>query len=169
MRRFLVGVLAAALAAACGPGAATGGGEGGGGTAALPSGAAPSTPDGTVSHDVPAGEAPGPMKATSVTPRPGPAGDPIAPVKVRARSSGGRAFADVYWWGGIEPCSVLRPVGVVRHGHAIRLTLTAGSDAGDGTACIELARYTTTRVSLGSLAGGTYRITAGAVRATLRV
>jgi hypothetical protein len=109
------------------------------------------------------------MKATRVMPRPGPGSDRIAPVKLRVRSVGGRAFADVFWWGGIEPCTVLRPVDVLRQGHAIHLTLTAGSDAGDGTACIELARYTTTRVDLGSLRTGTYRVTAGAVRATLRV
>jgi len=90
-------------------------------------------------------------------------------VKLRVRTAGGRTYADVFWWGGIEPCSVLRPVDVVRRGHVIRLTLTAGSDAAGGTACVELARYTATRVDLGPLAAGTYWIQAGAVRTTLRI
>ena len=70
----------------------------------------------------------------------------VSPVGLRAGVSGGRGWARVTWYGGIEPCSVLRPVQISRRGQMIRLVLREGSDAAPGTACAELAMKKAVRV-----------------------
>lgn len=159
MRRAIaITILAAGLATACG--SALGGGS-------------TSAPDRPVSHDVPPGSQPPPSSggATLVTPRAGD-GDswPVQPVGLRAGiGDDGRAWAWASWWGGIPTCYVLRPVGVHRTGHLIRLDLREGSDAPPGTACAEIAMLKAVRIDLGLLAPGSYVVRAGSKRATLTV
>ena len=95
---------------------------------------------------------------------------PVQPVGLRVGvGDGGRAWAWASWWGGIPTCDVLRPVGVHRTGHVIRLDLREGSDAPPGTACAEIAMLKSVRIDLGPLPPGTYVVRAGSKRATLAV
>jgi hypothetical protein len=157
--RTVVTVLLLTLAAGCGQ-AAAGTGSGG--------------PDLGVTSSPPAGSGGGaPSRlggATLVTPKPG-AGPtaPVHPVGLRAGTGSAGAWALVTWYGGIEPCSVLRPVSVRRVGWTIRLRLREGSDAPAGSACPELAMKKVVRVSLGVLGPGAYTVVAGRRRTTLTV
>ena len=153
-------VAAALLAAGCGPATA---GEGSAGTAAPPDTPVTSPPVN------PGSEPPTGLRATRVEPRPGPGPlTPVSPQRLKVGLSDGRAYADVYWWSGVEPCYTLRPVRIERTGSTIRLHLFEGSSGGD-VACIELAMFKTTRVDLGPLDPGGYVVEAGNRRAKLVV
>jgi hypothetical protein len=159
MRRILViTILVACTAAGCG--SATGGG-------------ATSAADRPVSHDVPPGSQPpvAGSRATLVIPRAGDdSGAPVQPVRLRAGvGDDGRAWAWASWWGGIPTCYVLRPVGIHRTGHVIRLELREGSDAPPGSVCAEIAMLKAVRIDLGLLPSGTYLVRAGDKRVTLTV
>jgi hypothetical protein len=159
MRRILaITILVACTVAACG--SATGGG-------------ATSDRDRPVSHDVPPGSQ-SPVTgggATLVTPHAGDdSGWPVQPVRLRAGvGDDGRAWAWASWWGGIPTCYVLRPVGIHRTGHVIRLELREGSDAPPGTACAEIAMLKAVRIDLGLLPSGTYTVVSGERRVVLNV
>jgi hypothetical protein len=108
--------------------------------------------------------------ATLVRPRPGGGSTtPVNPIGLRVGGDGDGAWARVTWYGGVAPCSVLRPVTVRRTGTTITLVLREGSDAAPGTACAEIAMKKAVRVSLGQLAAGDYTVVAGTRRATLTV
>ena len=134
---------------------------------------APNGPDAPVTGSPPASSAPGGAGsggATLVVPTPGSGPTTVvSPVGLRAGVSGGRGWARVTWYGGIEPCSVLRPVQISRRGQTIRLVLREGSDAAPGTACAELAMKKAVRVSLGALDPGSYTVAAGTRRARLTI
>ena len=157
--RSTVTVVLLLLAAGCGP-AATAAGSGGpddGVTSLPPAGTGGST------HFRLGG-------ATLVTPKPGPGPTaPVSPAGLRVGSDVHGAWARVTWYGGIAPCSVLRPVGVRRSGVTITLRLREGSDAAAGTACPEIAMTKAVRVSLGWLPPGGYTVVAGDHRAALEV
>jgi hypothetical protein len=155
-------VLATALAASCGAQQSGGGASAGGSPGSSGSG------DGVVSHDVPPGsQTLKAIKATPVKPHPGPGATPVSPLRIRTGAQGGAAFADVFWWGGLEDCYPLRPVTVKRDGDVITLRLFEGTGAGQ--VCADLALLKTTRVDLGRLPAGSYTVVAGSRRAPLTV
>jgi hypothetical protein len=143
-------VVTIAMAASCGSQQTGGAGSGGGSPGSSGSG------DGVVSHDLP-----------PVKPHPGPGATPVSPLRIRTGVQGGAAFADIFWWGGLEDCYPLRPVTVQRDGDLITLRLFEGT--GDGQACADLALLKTTRVDLGRLPAGSYTVVAGSRRAPLTV
>ncbi|MEO5704731.1 MAG: hypothetical protein ABIZ52_04050 [Candidatus Limnocylindrales bacterium] len=73
----------------------------------------------------------------------------------------GSATADLRWWSGVAPCSQLDHVEIVKDEAAktIRLKVIEGSGAGD-VACIDIAQLSATAVDLGTLASGTWTISA---------
>ncbi len=73
----------------------------------------------------------------------------------------GKAFADLRWYSGVEPCNALDSVGIVRDEAAktIHLTVVEGSGPGDQM-CIEIAELHAVAVDLGVLAAGTWTIAA---------
>lgn len=85
---------------------------------------------------------------------------PIGATRIEARVTGHNVVLRLTWWSGVEPCSVLDSVGVVRTGNDIVLTIREGADR-LGVACIELAMLKATIVDLGELDPGTYTISAG--------
>jgi hypothetical protein len=78
-----------------------------------------------------------------------------------AVNADGSATADLRWWSGVAPCSALDHVEMTRDdaAKAIRLKVIEGSGAGD-VACIEIAQLSATLVDLGTLASGTWTISA---------
>lgn len=73
----------------------------------------------------------------------------------------GTATADVRWWSGVAPCSMLDHVEMTRDDttRTIHLKVVEGSAKGD-VACIEIAQLNATLVDLGKLASGTWTISA---------
>lgn len=71
------------------------------------------------------------------------------------------ATADLRWWSGVAPCSQLDSVQIERDETAktIRLKVIEGSGGGQ-VACIDIAQLTATQVNLGTLASGTWTISA---------
>ena len=107
---------------------------------------------------------------TWVLPHPGVgAATPVAPIRLRAGSGVGGAFAVVRWWGGVPACYALRPVVVVRRGSMIRVRLAEGTVVPAGTACIDMAMLKAARIDLGQLASGRYTIVAGELSTVLTV
>ena len=103
---------------------------------------------------------PAPPKATLVVPRPGRLNThPVRVARLDARVEGSQAIVRLSWWSGVEPCTVLDSVVVVRTGSTIALTVREGADRLD-VACIAIAQYKATVVDLGSLVPGTYTISA---------
>jgi hypothetical protein len=80
---------------------------------------------------------------------------------VRAGLGDGKAFADLRWYSGVEPCNALDSVKMARDDAAktIHLTVVEGSGQGDQM-CIEIAELHATAVDLGVLASGTWTISA---------
>ncbi len=78
-----------------------------------------------------------------------------------AVADGGKAFADLRWYSGVEPCNALDSVKVVTDEAAktIHLTVVEGSGRGDQM-CIEIAELHAVAVDLGVLASGTWTISA---------
>jgi len=156
MRTLLI-VLMALAAAGCGQATSTGRQAPGGG------------PDQPVSH-TPSNDPAGRGGPATVTPSPG--GGPFTPVhlqRLRLVQRGSDVIAVGRWWSGVAPCSVLRPVGISRHGSTFELRMREGSDAGPNTACIEIAMLKRTVVDLGALAPGRYMVLAGGKTATIDV
>ncbi|MEO8228651.1 MAG: hypothetical protein ABI628_02695 [Chloroflexota bacterium] len=85
---------------------------------------------------------------------------PVGAIRIESRVNGRRVVVRLTWYSGVEPCSVLDTVGVVRTGNDIVLTIREGADK-LGVACIELAMLKATIVDLGELEPGTYAISAG--------
>jgi hypothetical protein len=104
---------------------------------------------------------PGDPKPAFVTPVAG-AKDvhPIIATGLRAAANGRKVAAQVSWYGGVEPCSVLASVDVTRDGRTITLTVNEGSVAAPDTMCIEIAMLKATVVDLGELDPGTWTIVA---------
>jgi hypothetical protein len=101
------------------------------------------------------------IPATPVDPVPGAVGvHDAAATGLRASVNGRRVAAELRWWSGVEPCSVLAGVDVVRNGSTYTLTIHEGSAAGPDVACIDLAMLKSTIVDLGELEPGTYTIRA---------
>ena len=80
---------------------------------------------------------------------------------VRAAIADGKAFADLRWYSGVEPCNALDSVKVVTDDAAktVHLTVVEGSGPGDQM-CIEIAELHAVAVDLGVLASGTWTISA---------
>jgi hypothetical protein len=80
---------------------------------------------------------------------------------IRALADGQGVRAEVRWWSGVEPCSVLDSIKVNRDEAArtIKLTVVEGSGPGD-VACIDIAQLKAAVVNLGVLAAGTWTISA---------
>jgi hypothetical protein len=78
-----------------------------------------------------------------------------------AIADGGKTFADLRWYSGVEPCNALDSVQLVKDDGAktIRLTVVEGSAQGDQM-CIEIAELHAVAVDLGVLASGTWTISA---------
>jgi len=82
---------------------------------------------------------------------------PVVPTAIQASVDGRHVLVKVSWYGGVEPCSVLDSITVVRSGNDIQVTPVEG--ASDANAmCIELALFKATIVDLGDLEPGTWRI-----------
>ena len=104
---------------------------------------------------------PGEPEPTIVTPGTGLTGvHPVAAAALDTALNGRDVAVRVAWWSGVEPCTVLAGVDVVRDGDTFTLTVREGSAAAPDTACIEIAQYKATIVDLGELEPGTYTITA---------
>ena len=73
----------------------------------------------------------------------------------------GKAFADLRWYSGVEPCNALDSVKLVKDDavKTIHLTVVEGSGPGDQM-CIEIAELHAVAVDLGVLAAGTWTISA---------
>ena len=73
----------------------------------------------------------------------------------------GSALVELRWWSGVAPCNQLDHVDIGRDDAAktIRLTVVEGSGPGDQV-CIDLAELRATTVDLGTLAAGTWTISA---------
>lgn len=80
---------------------------------------------------------------------------------VRAAADDQGVRAEVRWWSGVEPCTVLDSIKVDRDDAAktIKLTVVEGSGPGD-VACIDIAQLKAAVVDLGKLAPGTWTISA---------
>jgi hypothetical protein len=156
MRTFLI-LLIALAAAGCGEAASAGPQAPGGG------------PNQPVAHS-PSSDSARPGGPANVTPSPG--GGPFTTIHLqhlRLVQHGGHVLAVGRWWSGAAPCSVLRPVGVSRHGSTFVLGMREGSDAGPNTACIEIAMLKRAVIDLGALAPGHYTVAAGGKTATIDV
>lgn len=81
----------------------------------------------------------------------------VRATSVMLASAGGRLTADLFWWSGPAPCSVLAEVGVDQSGDTFHLTVREGAQQ-LGVACPALAVYKTTSVDLGPAAPGTYTV-----------
>jgi hypothetical protein len=104
---------------------------------------------------------PGEPEPTIVTPGAGLTGvHPVAAAALDTAVNGRDVAVRVAWWSGVEPCTVLAGVDVVRDGDTFTLTVREGSAAAPDTACIEIAQYKATIVDLGELEPGTYTIRA---------
>jgi hypothetical protein len=84
----------------------------------------------------------------------------VAAMKLQASVSGRDVAVRVAWWSGVEPCSVLAGVNVVRDGKTITLTVREGTGGAGDVMCIEIAVYKATIVDLGTLEPGTWTIRA---------
>jgi hypothetical protein len=78
---------------------------------------------------------------------------------LRAAVADGKAFADLRWYSGVEPCNSLDSVKIEKDDAAktIHLTVVEGSGPGDQM-CIELAELHAVAVDLGVLASGEWTI-----------
>ncbi len=104
---------------------------------------------------------PGQPQPTIVAPGAGLTGiHPVGATKVETAINGRDLAVRVDWFSGVEPCSVLAGVDVVRDGNTFKLTVNEGSAAAPDTACIDIAMYKGTIVDLGELEPGTYTVTA---------
>lgn len=110
--------------------------------------------------------------ATYVTPATGLINPhPVNVQLVRAvRNDDGTVIADLRWWSGVAPCSQLDSVQIDRDETArtIHLTVIEGSGP-EQVACIEIAQLTATQVNLGSLATGTWTISAAGDAPAIKV
>ena len=98
---------------------------------------------------------------TMVTPTAGLTGIHDVPaVNLDAAVNGRDVAARVEWWSGVEPCTALAGITVVRDGSTFLLTIREGSAAAPDQMCIEIAVYKGAVVDLGDLEPGTYTITA---------
>ncbi len=152
-----------------GGGGGTGGGSGssagGSGGSGSSGGSVGSGGDSGTGIVVPVQPGPGgpvvPAQPKIVVPKPGRLDvHPVGASTIEAIVTGRHVTLRLSWWSGVEPCSVLDSVGVVRTGTNILLTIREGSDQ-RGVACIEIAMLKGTIVDLGELAPGTYTISAG--------
>jgi hypothetical protein len=87
---------------------------------------------------------------------------PVNVQLVRAlQNEDGTVVADLRWWSGVAPCSQLDHVEIAKDEAArtIRFTVIEGSGKGD-VACIDIAQLSATTVDLGTLAAGTWKLSA---------
>ena len=108
----------------------------------------PTTP---TSHTVDPGQPPATGGGASwVTPVPGDGpSNPVNPIAIHARVSGGRGVAVVTWWGGVAPCYVLRASASLATAPPSGSGCAKAAVRPTGTACIEMAQLKRTRVDLG--------------------
>jgi hypothetical protein len=92
----------------------------------------------------------------------------VGVVALSATVDGSRMTVRLSWWSGVAPCSVLSGVDVARTDSTFTLTVREGSAARD-VACIDIAVYKATLVSLGSLDPGTYTVRASGDAAPIEV
>jgi hypothetical protein len=103
---------------------------------------------------------PGAGQAALVLPQPGRLNPrPSAPQWLQASVDGRRVLVKVIWYGGIEPCSVLDSVKVVRNDRTISITILEGS-SDPNAACIDIAKLKATIVDLGELDAGRWTVNA---------
>ena len=86
---------------------------------------------------------------------------PVNVQLVRATAGAAGVTAELRWWSGVAPCSVLDSVHVENDSAdwTIKLIVIEGSGPGD-VACIDIAQLKVTAVDLGNLAAGTWTIRA---------
>ena len=86
---------------------------------------------------------------------------PVSVQLVRAIADSDGARAELRWWSVVAPCSALDSIEVDTDetAHTIKLTVIEGSAPGD-MACIDIAQLKAAVVDLGTLAAGTWTITA---------
>ncbi|HET7182702.1 MAG TPA: hypothetical protein VFI15_10760 [Candidatus Limnocylindrales bacterium] len=140
------------------PGSGSGGGSGGNtGSGTLPGGGIGGLFPGDPNQDPLFGQ------ASYLTPSPGLINQhPVNVQLVRAvQNDDGTVIADLRWWSGVAPCSQLDHVEIAKDEAArtIRFTVIEGSGKGD-VACIDIAQLSATTVGLGTLAAGTWKLSA---------
>lgn len=82
---------------------------------------------------------------------------PVGVTELLARVDGRHVVLNARWWSGVEQCSVLDSVGLVRDGTTITVTLLEGTSDLD-VACIAIAVEKVTVIDLGELEPGSYTI-----------
>jgi len=92
----------------------------------------------------------------------------IGVVALSAIVDGSNVTVRLSWWSGVAPCNVLSTVDIARDGTTFTLTVREGSAARD-VACIDIAMYKATLVSLGPLDPGTYTVRASGEAAPIEV
>lgn len=106
------------------------------------------------------GVAPGEPQPQFVVPKPGQLDlHQVSIAKLTVTVSGRAVTVQADWVSGVEPCSVLDSVQVVRDGTTFTVALLEGTGDPNGV-CIEIAVYKATVFSLGDLEPGTYEIRA---------
>jgi hypothetical protein len=108
-------------------------------------------------------------RPTIVIPKPGRLDvHPVGATKLEAQVDGRRVHVTVSWWSGVEPCSALDSVALMRDGANIAIELREGADQ-LGVACSQIAMLKATVVDLGELSPGTYVVSAGGDAAPIRI
>jgi hypothetical protein len=106
---------------------------------------------------------------TIVIPKPGRLDvHPVGATKLEGQVDGRRVHVTVSWWSGVEPCSALDSVALIRDGANIAIELREGADQ-LGVACSQIAMLKATVVDLGELSPGTYVVSAGGDAAPIRI
>ncbi len=93
---------------------------------------------------------------------------PVGAAALEPSVDGRHVTVRVAWWSGVEPCSTLAGVDVVRDGTTLTLTVREGAARRD-VACIDIALYKATIVDLGELDPGEYTIAASGEAAPVAV
>lgn len=95
---------------------------------------------------------------------------PVSVQRLRVTVDGRHVLAELRWWSGVAPCSVLDSVAVDRSDDAKTIVLTAIEGAGaQGVACIDIAQLTATIVDLGDLPAGHWTISAAGDAAPVEI
>ena len=141
------------------------GGSGGGGAGGNTGGGSqPGNPGGGIDFPIPPIQGDDPLlgDATVVVPRAGTLDPhPINVQLVRATVRDGHVIVEARWYSGVEECYPTDSVQVDidEDAKTIRVTVLEGTAGGD-VMCIEIAVLKATAVDLGSLAAGTWKISA---------
>jgi hypothetical protein len=123
-----------------------------------PAATSPLDPNEPVGTEVPHGPSTGPGDSPLTVAKPGQFDlHPVRMDSLAAIADGHRVVVTATWTSGVEPCSVLDHVLVVRGDGSFTITLFEGHGPGNDI-CIEIAQIKQTQIDLGDLAPGTYSI-----------